>query len=462
MISKEATLYYTSGQIRNYYRFCSDIQGADTTWVIDELRNVETDNAGNIILDESYNTWDNSINTWQTGSIYEWEYSPSGKLLSENLSSIEMGDTTRYKTLYSYDEAGRIELISKYLQNPHETDWILYGREEYTFDSSTRTLTSQTSDLDQENQWQVIGKTLRQLDSNDRMLLYESYTWDYEGNSWMGVEKEECQYNEQGDTVMSASYEWDDILNDWVGLEKICINSKNDFISAELYFWDYDRNDWCGSNKLESYSAEDKLIEAHYSWNYTTWCWEGTEKSEIIFGSDDYNFTDIEYEWDEDKKDWVAGMKYVFENEETDAYSYERTTMFGWNNLTSQWDCSYRDTERNFRNSAGNLDYILTTREKPDNNTGDWKTVYTLKDVYVYTGKTQVENKSIINADITISDGTITVSTTDDSLISITSASGTSIATGHSVLSAPVSPGIYLITVASRTTKVIVRSYLAI
>ena len=82
--------------------------------------------------------------------------------------------------------------------------------------------------------------------------------------------------------------------------------------------------------------------------------------------------------------------------------------------------------------------------------------MYTLKDVYVYTGKTEVEKKSIINADIIISDGTITVSTADDSQISITSASGTPIATGRSVLSAPVSPGIYMITVGSRTTKVIV------
>ena len=397
-----------------------------------------------------------NIDTWQTGSIYEWEYSPSGKLLSEILSSIDMGDTTRYKTLYSYDDAGRTELISKFLQNPNEIDWILYGKEEYTFDTSTRTLTSQTSDLDQENQWQIMGKTLRQLDSNDRTLLFESYTWDSEASSWIGVNKEENLYNEQGDTVMSASYEWDDMLNDWIGLEKICINSKNDTISAELYFWDYDRNDWCGSSKIESYSAEDKFIEANYSWNYTTWCWEGADKSEIIFGSDDYNFTDIEYEWDADKMDWVAGMKYVFENEETDSYSYERTTSYGWNNLTSQWECGYRDTERNFRNNAGNLDYILTTREKPDDNTNDWKTVYTLKDVYVYTGKTEVEKKGIINADIIISAGTITVSTADNSQISITSASGTPIANGHSALSVPVSPGIYMITVGSRTTKVIV------
>ncbi len=456
LVSKDATLYYASGQIWTYYRFCLDIQGADSVWVIDELKNVEIDNAGNIILDESYSTWDNNIDTWQTGSIYEWEYSPSGKLLSEILSSIDMGDTTRYKTLYSYDDAGRTELISKYLQNPNETDLILYGKEEYTFDTSTRTLTSQTSDLDQENQWQIMGKTLRQLDSNDRTLLFESYTWDSEASSWIGVNKEENLYNEQGDTVMSASYEWDDMLNDWIGLEKNCINSKNDTISAELYFWDYDRNDWFGGRKLEYYSDEDKLIEAQYSWNYTTWCWEGADKSEIIFGSDDYNFTDIEYEWDADKMDWVAGMKYVFENEETDSYSYERTTSYGWNNLTSQWDCGFRDTEQNFRNNAGNLDYILTTREKPDDNTNDWKTVYTLKDVYVYTGKTEVEKKGIINADIIISDGTITVSTADDSLISITSASGTPIANGHSALSVPVSPGIYMITVGSRTTKVIV------
>ena len=462
LVSKEATLYYASGQIRNYYRFCLDIQGADSVWVIDELRNVETDNAGNIILDESYSTWDNNIDTWQTGSIYEWEYSPSGKMLSEILCAIEMGDTTRYKTLFSYDDAGRTELILRYLQNPHETDWILYGKEEYTFDSSTLTLTSQTSDLDQENRWQIIGKTLRQLDSNDRTLLFESHTWDSEASCWMGVNKEENLYNEQGDTVMSASYEWDDILNDWVGSEKMCINSKNDTISAELYFWDYDRNDWFGGRKLEYYSDEDKLIEAQYSWNFTTWCWEGTEKSEIIFGSDDYNFTDIEYEWDADKSDWVASMMYVFENEETDTYSYERTTSYGWNNLTSQWECGYRDTERNFWNNAGNLDYILTIREKPDDSTNGWKTVYTLKDVYVYAGKTEVEKKSIINADIIISDGTITVSTADDSQISITSASGTPIATGRSALSTSVSPGIYLITVGSRTTKVIVRSYLAI
>ena len=455
MVSKEATLYYASGLIRNYNLYTLDIQGADTTWVIDELDNVEIDNAGNIILDESYSTWDKDINTWQTGSIHKWNYSPDGKLLSDILYSIEMGDTTCDKTLISYDDAGRTEMISKYLQYPHETDWILYNKEEYTFDSSARTLTSQKSDLDQNGQWHVVYKTFRQLDSNDRTLLYESYTWDYEGNSWIGETKEENQYNEQGDTTMIVSYIWNDMLNNWVGNEKSCYYSIDDSISLELYYWDYDRNDWYGYTKVGYYSDEDKYIEASYIWNFETWCWEGIEKSEYIFGSDDYNFTCIEYDWDADNMNWQTNEMYIFENQETDTYTFNRTTVFGWNSLTSRWDCDYRDTQWQYLNNVGNLDYILTTSEKIDDQTNDWKTIYTLKDVHIYTARTNVESIKA-NDNITVSDGNITVLSAHNGFITICTAAGTPIATGQGTLSVPAIPGTYLITIDNKTTKVIV------
>ena len=456
LVSKDATLYYPSGQVWTYYRFCLDIYGSDSVWVIDELKNVEIDNAGNIILDESYSTWDNDMNTWQTGAILEREYSTSGKLLSETMSSIDMGDTTRYKTLISYDNKDRVELISRYSKYPNQPDWILYGKQEYTFDSSTMTLNSQTWDLDQEGQWHIVGKTTSQLDSNDRTLLYESYTWDYESESWMGLEKEEYQYNEQGDTVMRAYYQWDDLQNNWIGSEKHCTYSNNDSICVEDYYWDPDMNDWYGYDKVDCLSNDNKYSVAYYSWNYKKWCWEGTEKSEIIYGSDDYNFTDIEYKWDMDKMEWVPGKMYVFENQETDSYSFDRVTYSGWNNLTSLWEYGYRDSEWKYWNNVGNLDYIVTTREKINEYTNDWKHVYTFKDIYLYTGKTQVVNNKIINADILISDGTITVRDAHDSMISIVSASGITIATGRSALSVPVSPGTYFITIDGQTTKVIV------
>ncbi|MCQ2068369.1 MAG: hypothetical protein MJY68_04615 [Bacteroidaceae bacterium] len=252
---------------------------------------------------------------------------------------------------------------------------------------------------------------------------------------------------------MAAVYSWDSQESKWEGSTKV--EEQYDSIGymtleAE-YYWDSEKEDWRG-NYMSEYASSDTLyLNASYYWDENEWCWTGNRKSEYNYKTN----TDYYYNWDSKQKNWVGNYGSRYEEKPSQTSTDFIYTYYKWEN--SKWVGDYRST----RTDVWNRDDNLATRtykyellsSTPSKNL---KQNYSVKYVYNYSVLTTVETVTA-SATISVADCIIVVNATDDILISISSAAGIRIASGTGSVTASVVPGIYLITIGNKTTKVLVR-----
>ena len=386
------------------------------------------------------------------------------------------------------DDAGRIILYESYFYlDPNTNLWLSGIKEEITYDDTAFTQTSVKSIMDQEtNEWYPESKNIEQKNLLGEVILSESYQWDEDLSCWIGTEKNEEEHDINGNLIHSATYEWNPDSLRWTGLTRsdsqfddsgeliweCCYDStdasgnwiplaktlnyydESGIFHIEYYMWDYDRNDWWGMNKSENYDSDTIYMEAEYIWDDEAWCWEGISKEEYIFSQ--YNIIQLNYAWDKASKNWINDIMIETTPGPEDKKSSIISTQSKWDSQESEWIPDFRETLFQPRNDKGNVEYFLIVNEKYDLDRKEWYHNYSTKDLYVYDNETAVESVSV-DADITISEGVIYVNAADESRITIVSVAGGVVASGTHSVSASVVPGIYLINVDGKTAKVIVR-----
>lgn len=215
--------YNSNGQVTEdiYYYRDDDVNqllpSSKTTYTYDA--------AGNQVTEISY-MWDDETNNWALYSKIENTYDSNGNLLTME-NSIYMGESTwmlymkevntydsqgrptqgissRFnyatyslgntdKVVYTYNSSGENTLVVNYKWELGA--WVNYSKDENTFDSSHRTLTSKTSRWDETgNVWKAEYMDENSYDANGNFNLSVYWEGDEAGNL-VKVGKDEVTYN---------------------------------------------------------------------------------------------------------------------------------------------------------------------------------------------------------------------------------------------------------------------------
>ena len=404
-------------------------------------------------------TWDSYYESWQNSSkevfindeenrpqfkeSYNWSYS----------DSIWVGDN---KEEFAYGADGKIIMYAYYTWNQSDTVWTgSYKYEEAYDDQNHQVLYAYYSWDDYKNDWYgSSSKYEYAYDASGNQIYYATYSWDYDNWTWKGERRWDYEYDAEGNNIMTTSYESTDSLGNWIGTSKNGYYYKDGTNYNESYTWDYERNDWRGDYKSEYSFSDNSYIRKEYEWDEESWQWIGDYWNEQYY-YDNYNLR-ITYSWDTDKNDWVGQDKEMNEFEDTASSSMISTTDYIWDDDNSVWIPESRNSSTTYYRSDDNIDYELFGQEIYDPVNSRWITDYYLRYTYLYTGTNSVEGIKA-NMDITVSEGSIIVNASKDANINIVSSAGTLIASGKGSVSVTTAPGVYIITVDGKTTKIMVR-----
>ena len=390
-----------------------------TDWHNSYMEVITYNATGNKALYISYN-WDDTV--WIGSQKTEYAYSANGIITGTSYywnqqSNKWEGD---YKTEIDYDALGN-EILDAYY--------------EWDYD---------------EDDWRGDNKTEFAYDNNGNLTLQASYYWSDDEWNWVASYKYEFEYDDDGNEIMFAYYSGVDESGDLIGISKYYDYIKDSVEYYENYYWDANNKEWCGSYKRDFADNDSIYLNASYAWNNVKKIWYGTSKYEYLYDTGaTYN-----YDWDKQAKTWVGDYGLISKadaKEDSTMYDY---IYYKWEN--SKWVNDYHYTRTDVWNNDDNMATRTINYEDYDAATSTWKPRYGIQYIYIYSTLTNVENIPV-NAVITVSDGAITVEAQEGTLINIASVSGSKIAAGNGTVSASVVPGIYLITIGNKTTKVLVR-----
>ena len=437
----------------------------ENVWTPNSLITITRDETTGIVT-SLYQDWDSSNNEWQNNRKESLKYDSEGREIYretyywDTKYDYNTGDYVHFwngdeKAEYAYGDNGHQIMTATYYWDSYDTLWVGSNKYESDYDDNGREILNASYYWDYNNhEWYGSRKTVSAYDSQGRETLYIYYEWDFELKDWVGDSKSEYEYDENGNQVMSAYYNGMDSEGNWIGSSKYSYYTKDGITYNERYEWDYDRNDWYGMYKDEYCYDENYYMSTSYVWDYDGWCWVGSEKREETYNGNVEEI--ITYKWDAATTSWIASQKEQEEVVETPLSSKFIYTDSEWDSRLSRWIPTNRGTEEAAYHANDNLDYQLMRKEVYKPVTSTWAQSYTVKMVYVYKSLTGVGQVSV-EMSIRVDDGKITVNAPVDSAIRISAVSGSQVASGKGQLEAAVAPGIYLITVDGKTTKVVVR-----
>ena len=341
---------------------------------------------------------------------------------------------------------GKVCLDSTYYEYNHKNEFMF----SYRFRNWNQT----------DNTWKSITKDT--VIHNENGVTAETWSkWDYNTGEWLETDKEETIYNDTTLTRTWIKTKLDTKTGTWTNVSKTFEqrNTYDEVILSETYEWDNTLNCWIGLEKseVEHDARGNELLKADYEWDSSTLSWKGISRTETQYDSKYNTRIRTIYSWDNESDSWIKDKQIndigSSSNTGTTITIAYVSTQSLWNSTDSLWHPDMRETKT--LTIDQNIEFLLTN-EKYNSAQNKWEPCYSAKDIYVYSDDTQVSS-IIADAQIYVSDGTIYVDARQDSLITISSVSGGTIASGTGSVSTWVTPGIYLITVNGKTIKTVVR-----
>ena len=487
-----------------------------TTWIQDEEHNYRYDELGNMVLYEKCSDWDDEAGIWKKGDKKERTFTDTGTMIgqveytlkdgawvgdSKSLREFDANGLSTSLTFYSYDkdwyaiqkveyrhdESG--ELLDNYFYYLVDGELLLMEKFEtiyedgkavakadsmlvsvYDSDSnkvwkwepsryyelSEDSISGGTTELVKfwnGDEWEIFIKITEAKDSAGNIVYYETYLMDTKTNEWLGDEKYEQSFDINGNKTLDVVYGWNDTtgtwgtkkvkeydkygnliiessyetdtLGNWIGIKKAgdYYNVDDGITYKVSYTWDSDRKDWRGVSRRESRSTMDNRLEVLYTWNETDWCWNG-----LIKGVHETN----------EQKNQSIYYNYL------------------WDLTTSDWIPDNCQKEEFLLRSDGNMDFNMLSYEFYDSKNQSWEVHDLFKSVFKYTVSTVVDDVTV-NFNVSMFDGTVTVTAGERDVIRIYETSGADIASGVGEVSANVAPGTYLVSINGKSCKIYVR-----
>ncbi len=510
----EYELIPQSNKVRLLHRRAYKWNG--TSWIQQEERINRYDELGNLVLFEKYSDWDDEAGIWKKGDKIERTFTDTGTIIGQVEYILKdgawVGDSKSWKefdanghpsslTFYSYDkdwyaiqkvecrydESG--ELLDNYFYYMVDGELLLMEKFETiyedgravakadsmlvsVYDSDSNKVwkwepsryfelsedsitggTTQVTKLWNGDEWETYSKKTEAKDSVGNITYYESYEMNTETNEWLGDKKYEQSFDMNGNKTLDIVYGWNDIagtwgtkkvkeydkygnliiessyetdtLGNWIGIKKAgdYYNVDEDITYKVSYTWDSDRKDWRGVIKRETRDSMGNRLEVLYLWNDTDWCWNG----------------------------------YIKAVEETNEQKNQSITCFYlWDLISSDWIPNDRQTEEYLLRSDDNVDFNMLSYEVYDAKNQSWTVHDLFKSVFKYTVSTVVDDVAV-NFNVSMFDGSVTVTAGERDVIRIYETSGADIASGVGEVSANVAPGIYIVSINGKSCKIYVR-----
>ena len=405
--------------------------------------------------------WHADVESWVEDSYEFVIYDENFNLISDVSYYLLLNDSTQemeligdYREEYEYDEDGDCIMQAYYEWDWEKGDWRGTNKEERKLDAQGNELLDASYSWNRDSaEWVGNYKYEAAFDTLGNQTYYASYTWSNADKNWVGEYKKELEYDADGILIMEAIYDGVDTLGNWIGDYKYSNYTKDDITYIEEYDWDTQKNDWYGTYKQEHGSTDSYYMYASYEWDDEEWCWYGYRKNEYVYADDgtDYSFY---YAWSYSQKAWVGTSGNAYRYVETENSNKTVRTYYDWDE--SGWSPYYRYTFEEVFKSDDNLESRTHCYEDFDESKNAWVWRYSIKYVYVYKTLTSVESVAD-DTFITVSEGAISVSAAEGSKIIIVSSASVQVAEGIGSVSAAVAPGIYMISVDGKATKVVVR-----
>lgn len=371
-----------------------------------------------------------------------------------NDSTQEMELIGNFREEYEYDEDGDCIMQAYYEWDSKKGDWRGTYKEEEKIDAFGNELLSASYYWNRDSaEWVGNSKYVAAFDSLNNQTLYATYRWSDSDKDWVGEYKKELEYDADGILIMETTYDGVDTLGNWIGDYKYSNYTKDDVTYIEEYDWDPQKNDWYGTYKQDYCYTDNYYMYASYDWDDEEWCWYGYRKNESIYADDGTDYT-FRYNWNYSKKEWVGSSGSAYQYLETANSEKTVQTYYDWDE--SGWTPYYRYSYEAVYKSDDNLESRTYSYEDFDESKNAWVLRYSTKYVYVYKTLTSVEGVAD-DTFITVSEGAISVSAAEGSKIIIVSSASVQVAEGIGSVSAAVAPGIYMISVDGKATKVVVR-----
>ena len=329
----------------------------DGTWYNTFKEEYVYNEAGNIILYVNYN-YDTFLSDWYINEKSEYAYTESGELSSlysyerENgelmLKKKKTASTTIDGRILDYTESVYIEVYDDET-GVSEYKWIPSSKEEFIYDDVTGLVTYVGYDWNSYyNSWRPYSKEIKGLDSEGRIIYFESYyrSYGYYGDTliWIGEDKYEREYDAYGKVIMNASYYWDSSDSEWVGSYKeeraVDPFNGNTTLYAE-YRWDYERKDWRGyyeRSESEYDSQGNMLMSAEYYWDDNVWGWVGSYKAEYEYDASGEMTQTISY-----APDAFGGWSYDTKRTYTYVDELECNEEYVWDSGKQEWRGNYKN-----------------------------------------------------------------------------------------------------------------------
>lgn len=409
--------------------------------------------------------WNSYYNSWRPYSKEIKGLDSEGRIIyfeSYYRSNGYYGDTLIWigedKYEREYDAYGKVIMNASYYWDSSDSEWVGSYKEENAVDpfNDRTTLHAEYRWDYMRNDWRGnYNKWEKIYDSEDRMLLDAEYYWNDDVWGWVGSRKDEYEYDTLENRIVSIHYE-PDAFGDWFYSSKRIYGIVDNIEYYEYYEWDSRRQDWRGTEKLEYRNDDEMSMNTSYHWDADEWCWVGDYKREGRDWDDGYEMT--EYKWDMAGKCWVGTLKKYVKEEDTDTRNTRTIVSSRWDNSVSGWELDYRELDVTEYRSDQNIERQIMSVESYQGSS--WILDYTVEltfDYSVWDGVDDIIADFAENVDISVFDGGISVVSADDAVIRIFNASGNSVATGTGSVTTSVAPGIYYISVNTKTIKILVR-----
>jgi hypothetical protein len=327
----------------NHSQFNSYLSGSDNEISLKSVLDKE------YLADSVFSfNWDESINDWQF----------------------------QQKFTYSYNAGGKPTDYFIYLYMAPAKTWILFFRENYTYNAKGNVLEKITYSLNEASSLVYSQKEVNIYHSGDEMIDSTiQYYWDEPTDGWVNSSKTVYSYNEKGDETEIVYSSWDPVLkkwyysskkiytynsnggtetnitnvwdvatNKWVGKYKwvYTYDDSGKEIESVRSDWDLVANDWTIYSKyLTTFSDGEKVTERIYLlWNSVSKNWDKVSRTVTTFDTGGKFTESVSYRWDISSNNWLYVTKEI---ETFDSNSnWIGMVMTDWDILTSAWINTYK------------------------------------------------------------------------------------------------------------------------
>lgn len=335
--------------------------------------------------------WDEATNMWVFEEKYEYAYDSNGNntlQISYLWDEINIEWVFEVKHELGYDVHGNLTQWFMLLWDEIEGQWINFQIHDYEYNSdgiwtySISFLWNETS-----SQWINYYYYEREFGDNGEQIQDIRYKWDETTSQWINANKWDYSNDENGYMIQWIYYDWDETTSQWVYYSKLEFDydTEGNNIQDIFSYWDEIEVQWIYYSKHEyDYDADRNNIQDIYSnWDEINSHWGYVYKYEYEYSDNGNQTLSIEFNWDDGMNEWVNYSK--LENTFDDTYSFSDLILpwlwaandtvlfnhmltnimyFDWDDVTSDWEISLRDTFYYSEQEITSIEEIVTEEIK--------------------------------------------------------------------------------------------------